>query len=69
MLWVELLGTLGAGVGFGLLSYGQLLRGFLLGLFSCCLLIPLFLLNELYFMLTLQGYFAIMNIIGIKRNL
>ena len=68
MWWLELLGTLGAGVGFGLLSYGRLLHGFLLGLLSCCLLIPLFLLNELYFMLTLQAYFAIMNLIGIRRN-
>lgn len=70
IMWVlEFVGMAFAMAGFSGLSFGYLKIGFVLGLFSCCLLIPFFYDNELYFMLTLQAFFAIMNSIGIYRNL
>ncbi len=68
MKWLEIFGTIFAAIGFGLLSMGLYKIGFILGFVSCSLLMPLFFKNKLYFLLTLQGYFAIMNIIGIWRN-
>ena len=68
-MWVlEFVGMAFAMAGFSGLSFGYLKTGFILGLVSCSLLIPFFYLNELYFMLTLQAFFAIMNTIGIWRN-
>lgn len=69
MKWLEIFGMIFAASGFGLISIGFLKIGFGLGLLSCCMLIPLFLSKNLYYMLTLQAYFAIMNIIGIERLL
>lgn len=68
MEWLEFIGMAFAMAGFSGLSFGYLKTGFILGLVSCCLLIPFFFITELYFMLTLQAFFAIMNSIGIKRN-
>jgi hypothetical protein len=68
MKWLEFIGVLLAAVGFGMLSTGLLKIGFLLGFLSCCLLIPFFFLNKMNFLLTLQSYFAIMNVLGIYNN-
>jgi len=66
---LEIFGVLFAAIGFGLISSGMYLTGFFLGLFSCCLLIPYFLHYNQNFLLLLQGYFAIMNLLGISRLL
>ena len=68
MKYLELFGTIFAATGFGLLSIGYLKIGFIFGVVSCALLLPLFFHNKLYYMLTLQSYFAIMNVIGIWRT-
>jgi nicotinamide riboside transporter PnuC len=68
MRWLELFGTIFAASGFGLLAMGYLKIGFTVGVLSCALLLPVFWVNQLYFLLTLQAYFSIMNVIGIWRN-
>jgi len=68
MKQLEIMGVLFAAVGFGLLSNGVYLIGFSCGLFSCSLLIPYFYENKQNFLLLLQGYFAIMNLMGIYNN-
>ena len=65
---MEGFGTLLAGTGFIHLSFGKLKLGFIMGLISCCLLIPVFYHQNLYYLLTLQVFFAIVNTIGIYRN-
>lgn len=68
-MWIlEILGMAFAMAGFSALSFGHLKIGFGLGLVSCSLLIPFFYENELFYMLLLQVFFAIMNTIGIRRN-
>ena len=69
MAFLEFFGMFFAASGFGLISFGRLKHGFILGLFSCCLLMPFFYLNNMLFMLTLQCYFAIMNTVGIGKQI
>ena len=64
----ELLGTVFAASGFTLLSFGRLKYGFMVGLVSCMILIPYFYENNQIYLLTLQCFFATMNIVGIVRN-
>ena len=68
MKYLEIMGVFFAAIGFGLLSNGMYLVGFACGLFSCSLLIPYFYKNKQNFLLLLQGYFAIMNTLGINNN-
>jgi len=69
MLDFELFGMLLAMTGFSLLSFGREIWGFGIGLASCFILIPFFADANMSYMLTLQCFFAIMNIIGLYRNL
>ena len=69
-MWIlEIVGMAFAMAGFSSLSFGRTKLGFSLGLISCSLLIPFFYEKELYYMLLLQAFFAIMNSIGLYRNL
>ena len=65
----ELIGTIFAAVGFTCLSFGVYGIGFVLGIFSGFFLIPYFYQNKMIPLLTLQGYFAIMNSVGLFNNL
>ena len=65
----EIIGVLFAAVGFTCLSFGIYGIGFVLGLGSGFALIPYFYQNKMYPLLTLQLYFAIMNLIGLYNNI
>jgi hypothetical protein len=65
----ELFGTILAAIGFMLLSEGLYLSGFILGVFSCIFLIPVFIKNGLFPLLGLQLFFFAVNINGIVNNI
>lgn len=65
----EFVGVVLAATGFGMISTGVYAVGFMFGAFSCAILIPYFFIKKQNFLLTLQGYFLIMNIVGFTNNI
>ena len=65
----ELIGSILAAFGFSMLSFGFYGFGFTAGILSGFFLIPYFYTKNMIPLLTLQGYFAIMNVIGLGRAL
>jgi hypothetical protein len=64
----EFFGALLAGLGFGLLGVGYYFSGFILGSISCVFLLIHFYVTGQKSLLTLQAYFAIVNVLGIYNN-
>jgi len=61
----EYLGVALAAIGFTLLSAGIYLPGFVIGFFSCLILIPYFQIRYQFGLAILQFYFLCANIYGI----
>ena len=69
MKWLELIGVILAGVGFGLLSTGYLKNGFIVGLFSCLFLLVFFCKNNEAITLSLQFIKKLISILINKKLL
>ena len=65
----EFIGVILAATGFSMLATGVYEVGFLIGLGSCAILMPYFFIKKQNFLLLLQGYFAIMNLVGLFNNI
>lgn len=68
MVHFEIFGTLFAAIGFLLLSESYLLIGFIIGVFSCFCLIPIFYIAKFKYIFSLQLFFLTVNINGILNN-
>ena len=69
MLFLEIIGTLLAAIGFLFLSERLFLYGFILGLVSCTVLMPVLYKNKLIPLFCLQLFFLSANINGILNNI
>lgn len=69
MKTLEYIGVFLAAAGFGLLSTGYHLAGFIVGLISCIFLVIYFYKFKQFGLFSLQIYFSFANIIGIFTNI